>query len=239
LTVYAAIWRATLCAAGFSILLTGVTGTGKSTLAALAQSFYGPELDRQRLPASWASTANFLTSLAFLVKDALLTIDDWVPPETQRDLERANRDADRVLRGQGNNSGRGRCKPDGTPKEPKAPRGLILSTGEAVPAGASLNARFLNLEVRTGDLLSKQSFPRYDRAERLARAGRFAQTTAGFVQWLAAYYETKLAEAREQVLALAAVFRGYAQHLHPRTAMIAAELLAGLETFPRTLGRCL
>jgi hypothetical protein len=229
LLIYATIWRSVLGLAEFSILLTGLTGELKTTLACLALQHFGPSLDRYHLPASWTSTANFLSSLAFLAKDTLLLIDDWVLHGSQADVDRANREADRVLRGQGNRSGRGRCRPDGTPKEAKPPRGLILVTGEAVPSGASLNARFLNVEVKKGELFNAANLSLLKELQANAARGQFAAAMSGFLAWLAPQYEAQWAATREQVERLAEVFRGDCRH--PRAAMIAGELLAGLEVF--------
>src|SRR5208283_2541969 len=139
----AAIWRAPITGADFGVQIVGPTGSGKSELAALCQQHFGKELDSRHLPGSWSSTANALEAIGFLAKDTLLVVDDFIPQGSQSDVDRAHRDADRLFRGQGNNSGRSRCNRDGTPKEGKSPRGLIASTGEESPRGHSLNARIL------------------------------------------------------------------------------------------------
>src|SRR5262249_19552016 len=69
--VYAALWRAVLGGADFGVHLTGLTGAGKTELAALMQRHHGAGLDARNLPASWTSTGNSLEGLAFAAKDSL------------------------------------------------------------------------------------------------------------------------------------------------------------------------
>ena len=96
--LFAAIWRAPITTADFSLQIIGPTGAGKSELAALAQQHYGVGLDARNLPGSWSSTANALEAIAFLAKDALLVTDDFVPQGSRSDVDRAHREADRLLR---------------------------------------------------------------------------------------------------------------------------------------------
>jgi len=104
--IYAAMVRAVLATADFSLHLAGPTGAGKTALALLAQQHFGAAMDAERLPASWFSTGNALEGLAFLIKDALLLVDDFAPTGSQADIQRFHRDADRVLRASANNTGR-------------------------------------------------------------------------------------------------------------------------------------
>ncbi len=229
LPVYAAIFRAALGPTDFSLLLTGRTGSGKTSLAAIAQQHYGSGLGVNGLPGSWTSTPNFLASLMWYVKDALCVIDDFIPRGSKSDIERAYRDADRVLRGQGNGSGRGRCNPDGSPREPKRPRGLILSTGEIVPTGASLIARCLVIEVKDGDLRKENPPSIYPRLKHLADQGILAKAMAGHLSWLAPTLEKQRHDLQTQVAKSTDVFA--TPGLHPRSPKIAAELLCGLEPY--------
>jgi hypothetical protein len=225
----AAVYRAALGeAAGhidFSLQLAGPHGAGKSELAALMQQHFGPSLDARHLPGSWASTANALEALAFAAKDALLVVDDYAPRGASGDRQRLERDADRLLRAQGNRAGRGRMRADGTLRPPRPPRGLILSTGEDVPPGQSLRGRMLVLEVSPGDMPLARLTPH----QRAAADGLYADGLAGFVAWLAPRYgELSLrlpgrrADLRDRALAGAA---------SSRTPGIVADLALGLELF--------
>jgi len=116
-----AAYRAVLGEVEFALHLAGPTGVGKSELAALIQRHFGPDLDARHLPGYWSSTANALELLAFSAKDALLVVDDFAPTSNQGDVDRAHREADRVLRAQGNRSGRLRMRGDGTLRAVKPP----------------------------------------------------------------------------------------------------------------------
>jgi DNA primase catalytic core len=147
---YASIWCAVLGSRDFGEHLTGPTGQGKTELAALLQQHWGAGMDARHLPASWSSTGNALEGLAFQAKDAMFVVDDFCPTGAKADLQRYHRDADRLVRAQGNRSGRQRMRWDGTLRPAKPPRGLILSTGEDIPRGHSLRARLLIVDVAPG-----------------------------------------------------------------------------------------
>lgn len=183
--LFGAIWRAVAGGTDFSIHLVGPTGVFKSALAALVQQHWGAQLDARHLPANWSSTANTNEALAFIAKDAVLTVDDFAPPPSKHDADRLHRDADRLLRGQGNQAGRGRMRADTTLRPPRLPRGLIVSTGEDIPRGQSLRARILVVNLSNGDidkgLLTKR--------QKDADAGLYAMALWGFVRWLAGHHD--------------------------------------------------
>jgi len=131
----------------FSVFLAGSTGTRKSELCAMAQSFYGSAFTRTSLPANWSSTANALEKAAFLAKDCLLVIDDFTPTGTQSDIAKLNQSAERLFRGVGNSSGRARLNRQSVLMNSFTPRSLLLSSGEDIPTGHSLRARLLVINV--------------------------------------------------------------------------------------------
>jgi hypothetical protein len=132
------VYRVPLGECDFSEHLAGPTGAGKTELAALGQQHYGAGLDARNLPASWLSTGNSLEVVAFAAKDAVVVVDDFAPVGSIYDAQRAHREADRLLRAQGNRAGRQRLRPDATLRAVKYPRCMIVSTGEDVPRGQSL-----------------------------------------------------------------------------------------------------
>jgi hypothetical protein len=223
--LFAAIYRAVLGSADFAFHLTGETGAFKTELAVLCQQHFGAGMDARHLPASWSSTGNALEGIAFAAKDALLTVDDFVPQGGAGDVQRIHREADRLLRAQGNRSGRGRMRPDGSLRPCKPPRGLILSTGEDVPRGQSLRSRMLVIEVGKGDV----DRVRLTACQEDATGGRYAAVMTGFVQWLAKRYGAMLADLphrRAQLRDNAAV-----GGQHARTPGIVADLAIGLHYF--------
>jgi hypothetical protein len=223
--LYAALWRAPLGLADFSLHLTGKTGIGKSELAALAQQHYGAGLDARHLPGSWSSTGNALESLAFAVKDAVFVVDDFAPAGSSSAVARLHGDADRVFRAQGNRSGRQRMRADGTLRATKPPRGLIISTGEDVPQGQSLRARFLTLALSEGDV----DWSRLTSRQRDARAGLSARALAGYVCWLAQRYPMIRDRLRDEVEELRE--QAGTGRKHRRTPHIMAELGVGFRYF--------
>ena len=215
--------RAVLGGTDFSIHLVGPTGVTKTELAALVQQHWGAGMDARHLPGAWSSTANSLEGLAFSAKDAVFVIDDFAPVGSQHDVQRQHREADRLLRAQGNAAGRGRMRSDATIRPPKPPRGLIVSTGEDAPKGQSLRARMFILEVAPGDVDLKL----LTQCQRDAQAGRYAEALAAFVASLAPRYEEARAELREEANEL----RERLGANHPRTADTVAHLALGLREY--------
>ena len=178
---FGAVLAALLGNPDFSTFLFGYTNSGKSELAALAQAFFGAGFHAKNLPASWSSTANALEGLAHTVKDCVLVIDDFCPLGNAAEQARFHAAADRVLRAQGNHSGRIRCRTDGSVRPVKPPRGLIISTGEDVPRGQSLRTRLFVIEVPKDAL----NWGLLTKCQTSARDGVYAGVTSAYLQWLA------------------------------------------------------
>ena len=223
--IYGAIWRAVLGGADFSLHVTGPTGVGKTELAALAQQHFGAGMDARHLPGSWLSTGNSLEVLAFCAKDALLIVDDFAPVGPWNDVARLHREADRLLRAQGNRMGRQRLAADATLKADKPPRGLIVSTGEDVPRGQSLRARFLVIEMSETDM----DWDRLAKCQQDAADGLYTQAMSGFLRWLAPQYAAIQAQLRAErgVLAVQVAREG----MHRRIPQAVADLGVGLRYF--------
>jgi hypothetical protein len=222
---FAAVWRAALGGADFSLFLVGPSGAGKSEIAALLQQFWGRTMDARHLPANWASTANCNEALAFHAKDALLVVDDFAPGGGQFDVVKLHREADRLLRGQGNSSGRGRMRADVSLRPPKPPRGLIVATGEDTPRGVSLRARMEVLDVSPDDVDWKV----LTECQKAAGDGVHAQAMAGFLCWLAERYGDVRRKMPSRVKALRAKATVTSQH--KRIPAITGDLYFGLELF--------
>jgi hypothetical protein len=223
--LYAAIWRAPLGPADFTIFPTGETGVFKTAIALLAQQHYGSGFDAKHLPANWNDTANANEALMSIVKDGLLLIDDFAPGGGQREAERYHRDAERILRSQGNTSGRLRMNRDTTLRPPTPPRGTVVSTGEDVPRMRSVQARALILDVAPGDI----DVRKLTACQKAAEEGLFAEAMAAYVQYLASQYryqQRRLAEqAREMRMEAAA------SDQHCRMPTTVANLAHGLFNF--------
>jgi hypothetical protein len=215
--VLALIYRAPIMPSDITGWLVGPTGVFKSELAALAQQHFAPGMDARHL-VGWHSTANSIEALAFSAKEAILVVDDFAPSGTSSDVQRLHGQAARVIRAQGNRSGRGRLRPDATHRPTKPPRCTILGTGEDIPIGQSIRARMFISEIAAGDI----DQARLTAAQ--AAAGTFSGAMAAYIAWLAEDLDGR----REQ-------FRQYRERLcreirtsHRRTAWMASELGAAL-----------
>ncbi|MBP7748479.1 MAG: DUF927 domain-containing protein [Phycisphaerae bacterium] len=223
--LFSAIWRAVLGHAPFSVHLAGATGVFKSEVAALAQQHFGAEMNAKNLPAAWSSTGNALEATAFAAKDAVLVVDDFAPAGSSNDVQRYHREADRLLRAQGNRSGRQRMRADATLRAVKPPRGMILSTGEDVPRGHSIRARTIVLEITAGDVDPE----RLTAAQADAVGALYALALAGYIRWLAPRYGEVLKSLPGEVAALRV--KATQANQHRRTPEIVADLLVGLRYF--------
>lgn len=221
--LYAAIWRAPLPGVPPSVFIFGKTGERKTAIVAVAQQHYGRELDAENLPGNWLSTANAREEMAFLLKDALQVVDDYVPGAGNDG--RLQSAADRLLRGQANRQGRHRMRADGSLRPPRPPRGLPVGTGEDVPRGASVGARVVFLEVVTGDV----DLVRLTQLQKAAGDGSLAAAMAGYLMWLA----PRLDELRARIKAREQETRDRLAPLakHGRTPGNLASLSVGLEVF--------
>ena len=83
---------------------------------------------------SWARTGNYIETMAFIAKDAVLTVDDYVAQGSAQDRARLQQQAERVFRGAGNRSGRGRLRADASARPTRyAPPGPKMGRGRARP----------------------------------------------------------------------------------------------------------
>jgi hypothetical protein len=224
--LHASVARAILGGADYAPHLVGKTGARKTELAALEQQHFGPAMHSRAIPGSWSSTDNFLESSASATKDAIYVIDDYVTTGSSADASRLGAKADRVLRAQGNASGRGRLRSDATQRQTRPPRGQIISTGEDIPPGQSLRARLLVIPVALDDVdLEKLSI-----AQRHASNGDYARATAGFICWLA----PQLDERRKEFKELTHQYRTeFPDGVHGRTTDIFAQVMAAWKIFLR------
>ena len=216
--------RAAFGECDFSLHLAGETGAFKSELAALEQQHFGAGMDRLHLPAAWSSTGNALEMLAFHAKDALLVVDDFAPQGSAADVSRYYATAERLFRAAGNRAGRGRLDSSARLREPKPPRGLILSTGEEIPHGHSIRARLLLLELPKGAISPDE----LTECQRDGASGRYAEAMGGFIQWIAGRYEQKMAALVDSAAELR---RSVSDPAHARTADMIANLQTGFESF--------
>jgi hypothetical protein len=222
--LWAAIYRAptaSVLPVDVSVWIEGITGSLKSTLAALALAHYGP-FDRLHLPGSWTSTANALERRAFLLKDVLFIVDDYAPSNLDaRELEMK---AARLLRAAGNGAGRGRLRADMTERAAYPPRGLIVSTGEQRPQGQSVLARTLVVELDGRAV----NLPALTAAQETAN--RLPHALAGYIAWLAPQLPTLSSTLADGFAALRSRAATHGGHLRVPEAV--AHLYIGVDLGP-------
>ncbi len=207
----------------FALFIVGATGTRKTEVAAIAQSFFGSTFNGKKLPTNWASTANAIEKLTYLTKDTLVVIDDYLPGDNSRKM---NEKADRVFRALGNQAGRQRMNSDISFHQEYYPRALIVSTAEDVPSGQSLTGRMLVLEIAEGDV----DLNVLTELQQLASQGVFAGVMFHYLQWLAPQIDDlkKTLPPHKAELRAKAV---EAEKTHTRTPDIIADLAIGVESF--------
>ncbi|WP_150048674.1 cell wall-binding protein [Methylomonas rhizoryzae] len=212
----------------FALWLHGLTGSRKSAVAAIAQAFFGDFGSGRTFPANWADSANDAEMKGHQSKDAIFTIDDYKPSVSLAEAGKLHAMAERLIRGVGNQSGRGRRDANMSAKAAPHCRALMLITGEDLPKGQSLLGRLLVLELGRADVdnavLSK--------LQEAARLSLFSGLMSAYVQWLASRMdEFKTAfPAAVQALRDGAIRDGFAAS-HPRAPEIYANLVAGFEMF--------
>jgi DNA polymerase I-like protein with 3'-5' exonuclease and polymerase domains len=205
----------------FSCYLTGPTGVFKTSWALVVLSLYGYSFPTP--PIGWNSTGNALESLTFAAKDALLVIDDDAPASDRFSQRELAATVSRVLRSQGNAVGRARLRASGENTYDRPPRGGLLITGEDVPAGQSIRARCLFIEVQAGQIDPS----RLKQAQKQAQQGVYARAMAAWVQYLARDWEGKRRQLQDRVEEL----REQWGTVHGRTATALARLAATAELF--------
>lgn len=229
LVLLGGVMRATLChfmPATLSIYLQGTTGTFKSAFAGVLQGFWGTKFDGAHLPANWSSTGNALEKTAFLAKDTLLIVDDFVARGTRHEVAKTHANAEKLLRAQGNQAGRSRMTSKAELRNAFHPRGIILATGEDIPNGHSLQARLVIVNVARGAIDTAV----LSGLQKLARDGALAKVMASFVQWLAIEAkQNKLLECIDSALEIDRENIGASGHA--RTQDNLANLLMGLRVF--------
>ena len=158
-----------------AIALYGKSGSLKSAVVAVAQSHFG-DFDYNSLPLSWESTANSLEGDLFHAKDIFVTIDDFVPKaELYDDMHRK---AERIFRSIGNGSSRGRLRQDLSARPDRPCRALVVTTGEDLPRGESVQARLVAIHVERKDVNIGQL------TKMQAQQHLLSQSMRAYVEWV-------------------------------------------------------
>lgn len=152
----------------------GLSGTGKSAITRILQSFYGPELGG-KLPG-WHTTARYLMNYVYDFKDCLAVIDDYKesmgPYIKKAAKEIVQFSYDDVIRGTLTRTGEA--------KEGKLNRALILSSGEDTPSQeASVIARMIIISCNRRD--NSKTKEKFDLCEE--NITKYSCVTPYFISW--------------------------------------------------------
>ena len=139
------------------------------------------------------------------------------------DVQRCQATADRLLRAQGNSSGRHRLTADARLRKSRIPRGLVLATGEDVPRGHSIRSRSWVVELTAGAV----DVNILNECQQAAAEGAYAQTMASFVAWIA----RRKPSLADRLSHCKADIRDAIQDTeqHARTPGIVADLMVGIK----------
>jgi hypothetical protein len=176
----AASFRAVMGPSRLTLHVCGRMGTGKSMLVGLAAQLFGPTMDADNLPCSWAdgSTANGIARVLTRAGDAIVPIDDLRFGGGPGDAATVER-FDRVTRAHFNRAAALKLTRDRTERHESASRGTIVSTGETPPRGHSTRDRVVCVE------LTERPSPELGPLMQRAAAGELARGMASFVQFYA------------------------------------------------------
>ena len=225
--LWAAVYLAPLSSLvnpAFTIWLFGTTGSLKSTATALAMCHYG-RFAYNTPPASWTGTTNALEMKAFLVKDALLWIDDFVTQSTIAGSNELKAKADQLLRDWGNRAGRSRMNAELKLRRTFVPRGLVISTAEQLPPGQSILSRLFAVEATPTMMTRGQGSPLS--LAQAHDAPLYPHAMTGYLVWLAEQYDTLATALPERMFHYTEAAR--AEGVHLRMPANVATLFVGYE----------
>ncbi|MCQ8103541.1 cell wall-binding protein [Methylomonas sp. SURF-2] len=229
-TLFAAVARAPLdeCkSTDFALWLHGLTGSRKSAVAAIAQSFFGDFHDRS-FPANWSDSITDLEFKIHQAKDGIITIDDFKPSTSRAEADKLHGYVERLVRNIGNAAGRGRRTTDCQAIAAPFNRSMVVITGEDTPRSQSIAGRLLMLELNRADVDNAT----LTKLQQAAAAGLFSGLMASYLQWLAPRLDQLKADFPLVVRQLrdGAIRDGFAAS-HPRAPELFSNLVAGTETF--------
>jgi hypothetical protein len=127
--VLACVYRAptyTATRIDLTFFLLGRTGAFKSELAAAMQAHFG-DFSGRDFCSSWEDTVTDIEMKASHAKDAVFVIDDFKPVGGKSGVDKLHAKADRIIRGAGNQWGRGRRNSNLEARPTYHPRCLLVA----------------------------------------------------------------------------------------------------------------
>lgn len=211
----------------YALFICGESGKFKSEIAAIGQSFYG-KFKRATLPGNFESTANYVELVLHAGKDCAIVIDDYYPANDRVKAAQLASTLDRLLRGVGNSSSRGRLNADSQARAGYAPKSMPIITAEKLPIGQSNSARAYIVEL-TGAIIAPTNLTVL---QRFAREGAFAGAMYDYVSWIAANWDRLEAEVPEK---FEVIRDGISEGGHRRASSNSAWVLLGVWAYTQWL----
>lgn len=211
----------------FMVWLHGLTGSRKSEIAGIAQGFFG-DFTARSFPANWSDTDSDLEAKAFQAKDAIFVVDDFKPSVNQVEAQKLYAKAERIGRGTGNQSGRGRRTSTMQAQIAYYNRSMMLVTAEDLPRGQSLLGRMFIAEISRTDVENGT----LTQLQKARDDGLLTGLMSAYLQWLA----PRMDQLKQSFPKLVTDYRDIAINeciatSHPRAPEIYANLVAGVSTF--------
>ena len=161
--------------------LVGETGSMKSSVATVIQSFHGQNFESSLdLPESWNSTKAALENTLTMIKHSVLVIDDFVPnAKTNKELSNKAED---ILRASANRAKKTLANNAGGIRQGSTPDATILITGEALSKDlvTSLLMRVMFFPITKGDIDTDSM----DEYQDFGKEGVLAMFTSLFIMYL-------------------------------------------------------
>ncbi len=210
----------------FALYVLGRTGSGKSTVSAIALSHFG-RFTLDAFPSSFNDTANAIRDSMFVLKDCLLVVDDYHPPANQIEKRRMEEAAQAIARGVGDRQGRNRLSKDLKKNAATPPRGMVMVTGEDLPAiGESGIARFYVVPVSRGDIPLDNVLSTLTME---AAQGTLQRAMAGYIEWLIRRSDGLADELERKFYDFREAMGDSLPGAHGRVVEAAAHLMLGYE----------
>lgn len=181
----------------YVVFLIGAPGAGKSTVAGYVQAHFG-DFYMRRFPANFTDTAAAAREKAFLAKDALYTVDDYVPGRDNGRSNPADMVANAVVSAVADRAERSGLNADKTMRENRPSRCTCVMTGEDMPRlTESRQMRLYRIDVAAGEIA--QDMAELTVLRDCARAGYFRQCMRLYIEGLLERWDGIQGELRRRL----------------------------------------
>ncbi len=207
------------------ILLTGMSGTFKSAVAAAMQNAFaaGAPFRFDRLPANWSNTGLSLRLMMFAAKDAVFVVDEHRVKGDKREAHAAQKKFIDVVGAIADSVTGAHSDPKHSLHIGKRPRCLLVATAEQIlETGGGTAGRIWAVRHSRGDVSLDVVRTMHE-----TDAPLYAVATRGFTDWLAPQYDAVRRRAEAGFTTEAA--RVATEGLHTRTPAVIGKLYTAVK----------